>query len=188
MQNLDFFFLNSAHPLSYIEEPGETPVFVSIITDKQKEAYIKAGYKPVIIDENAGDVDQYYLLSGHRHKAPNAAEQIQNPEYEAQGIVLASKLSTYYTLLKLTKGKKYQDLTIPALNDLYAKQFHWNLVPNADRTSTQVQQAFPFSPVPRAHISADSNEPAIDSEWMLSLFFLIVISVFLYFALKRKKN
>ncbi len=32
LQNLDFFFTHSVHPLIYLEGSGITPVFISIIT------------------------------------------------------------------------------------------------------------------------------------------------------------
>jgi hypothetical protein len=187
MQNLDFFFLNSVYPLQYIE--GENPVFVSIITPEQKTEYEKAGYKPRIIDENAGDVNQYYIMSTYHHNTPNFADQLQNPEYKQQGLELAYQLSTYMILLKVSDQTSFSQLAIPILKQFNARRLKWNLVPPTGRTSVAVQQAFPFSPSPVPYLHTSHKAAWIaDPAWVLSFVFLIAIVILLSCSLKRKKK
>jgi hypothetical protein len=180
LQNLDFFFTHSVHPIAYYEQkntntPIKIPVFLSIITPEQKEEYLKAGYKPVIVDENAGALEQYSVLY---NRNSNQSQLLTNQEYKQQGLELVYPVTEYTTLIKLAPSVTYHNLHIPGLTRFQPRKIFMDLVPPVDRTS----------PALRTATTVASNKPAIDSEWMLSLFFLIVISVFLYFALKRNKN
>lgn len=181
MQNLDFFFLNSIHPLKYIEvsEGGDIPVFVSIVTLEQKEAYEKAGYKPIIVDENPGALRQYYVMTTKKHKTPNVAEQLQNLELKQQGLELAYQLTRYNTLLKLSPGTSFSQLTIPAVQHFNARQIRSDMVPPTGRTS--ISSA---SPKTNSEKHAKEETQKLIASW----FFLLAILTFLLISLRRKSR
>lgn len=207
-QNLDFFFINSTHPLFFAEDEGETPVFLSIITPEQEATYRNAGYNPLIIDQSAGEIRQYHLLSMHRHKFENVGAQLTDPLYKDLGIEMIHQLSKYYTLFKLREGLTWGEIDFPknrtlqekqtdanvnsahnhSLDDLHgAKRLTRELFPPADRTSTAVQKAAEGkknpTPVPQTTV-ADAE---FSVAWLIQLIlFLVILSVVIAFI--RRTN
>lgn len=184
-QNLDFFFLNSVAPLYYIE--SEKPVFVAMINPEQKKAYERAGYQPKIVDEEAGALTQYYIMSTHHHKTPNIAKDLQKPEYKKQGLELAYELETYTTLLKVSKDTSFSQLGIALLEPFNARQLHWNLVPPTGRTSKEVQEKFPFSPQGAIEKNSQKQAYAYLTETIVAVAVLTAL-ILLAFFLKRKRK
>lgn len=122
LQKLDFFFEHSVYSLGYYDGNAVQPsVFLSMITPEQKEEYIKNGYQPKIIDDNAGDVIQYYEIRDNQ--GVNQYTKLTDSTYRQQGLELVYPLTPHITLIKLTKGIEYSQLTIPYLKNYKEIQF-----------------------------------------------------------------
>lgn len=182
-QNLDFFFSQSVHPIAYYERsntntPVKIPVFLSIISPEQKEEYIKAGYAPVIVDENAGNLEQYYALYS---RESGQANLLTNPVYKKQGLELVYPLTDYATLIKLTPGMRYSHLDIPGLEKFRARKFFMDLVPPTDRTTKQ-----PNSITPAA--SQEQIEKQTKNHPVAILIFVLAIIIIIFAEIRLKKT
>lgn len=191
-QNLDFFFAHSVHPITYYEEgntntPMKTAVFLSIITPEQKEEYIKAGYRPVIVDEDAGDLRQYYVLYS---REPNQSFRLEDPELEDDGLEMYYPVTDYITLIKLDPDSDYSDLDIRGGSRFHARRFFMNLIPPTDRTTSAAYQSF-LTPTPMLRFNimqkAQRQQPS-NKEFILALIVLSGVLGFVWFTTKRHKN
>jgi len=95
--DIDFLFENSTRVLEYLEGVDvDRPLFLSLISPEQKEIYIKNGFNPEIIDENA-DIERFVLLYNPR---PDQSEKLKP---YGEPIIISS----HYTLLKMTVGAEF---------------------------------------------------------------------------------
>jgi len=171
-QNLDFFFINSVHPLVYFESKKGVSEFFSIITPEQKNAYIKAGYKPRIIDSNAGDIDQYYVLHNRKPYNPNLLKRQVQPE---AGLDMIYHVDEYNTLIKVSGDKTLEQLNLGSKNNVYARRLRHDLTPPYNRTT----------------FSKDYNQEPMrydDREIRMMLFGLLIILVFAVTTYSRNKK
>lgn len=92
-------FNNSRRVWDYFEgEDVDKPLFLSLMTEKQRQILIKEGLTPRILDSRP-DLSRYFLLAA-RHPS-----QVVNQE-ELKKLGKVTKLPPYYYLLKLTKAGK----------------------------------------------------------------------------------
>lgn len=195
-QNLDFFFLNSTYPLKFIEPsyPEDNAVFLSVVTPEQKVAYEKAGYNPVVIDENVGSINDYYISQSLTHRIENLAVSVQKPEYKANGLEMAYQLTKYTALFKVAPDTTFSKLNIPELEYVNAKAFSWNLVPPPNRTSAEVQALLPFEPELKPFTGGEKsiNQVNTSDETESNVPLLIigsaVITVIILFIIFRRKK
>lgn len=179
LQNLDFFFTHSVYKIAYYEEqntntPVKTPVFLSIITPAQMEEYLKAGYKPVIVDENAGEITQYYELFS---RVPNQSYLITNPEFNKLGLELVYPVTEYAALIKLAPGITYRNLDIPGLHKFQPRMFSMDIVLPDDRISADLRTTGAI-PVPLI----DEENP-LDNP-LAFLIFISAVSFISYIVIK----
>jgi hypothetical protein len=181
-QSLDFFFTHSVHKLAYYEQqnknyPIKTPVFLSIITQDQKQEYIHAGYKPIIVDENAGDIKQYYVVY---NRQANQSSLLADPVFKQQGLELVYPITEYSTLIKLVPAVAYHNLNIPGLHKFQARRFLRDLVPPTDKTSFYSKAIVSPSPL--------KTNKATNSESLIAAIVIVFLIAGLFFYKRRLKK
>lgn len=148
-QNLSFFFDNSEIPVEFFETEDAPPVFISIVTPSQIDMYKKAGYDPVVVDEKAGDIDQYYLLYGKRKHTDNLYQLLQD-DLQGKGLELAYPVTKYTVLVKVADGLDFKQLNIPDLQRGKPRQLIGAITPPPTRTQKATAVAVQTSKGPNA--------------------------------------
>jgi hypothetical protein len=100
-EDLDVLFTQSSRVLDYFEGEGvEEPIFLSIITEPQRQNLINKNFKVNILDSlnNLNDIESYTLLY---HPQPDQSKLLTN-----LGKVLV--VSKHYTILKTTSEKPFK--------------------------------------------------------------------------------
>lgn len=181
-EDIDFLINHSIHPVDYLEGGDiKVPVFLSIITPQQKSEYITAGYKPVIIDNNAGSINQYYMVTADDPNTRNLLKVFD----------VVYPISDTNILIKLPKGKNIFDYRKGDLLTIEAKMYYHDLVPPQNRTK------YTYAPSPTVTIALSlppikvSENNRENSPFILVILFLVLINsgvIAGYFYLRRRNR
>ena len=180
-QNLEFFFDNNGTPLEFFEVPDETPIFLSIVTPDQLETYKEKGYKPIIIDQQAGSISQYYIIYGSRFKNNDHYALLQNEVQKNQGLEFAYPVITYTTLVKVAPGRTLAQLNIN-LKRTHQRQLAIPLNPRFAGRS--VQGTASNETVSKPKVTKKVND---SSGFFDALSWIVVITVIAVYAVQVKR-
>lgn len=182
-QNLDFFFQNSIHPIADVTNKGEPSVFVSIITSAQMEKYKQAGFAPTVIDTNAGDLNQYYMISTNKGNTVKIDRtQLDDPQLKERGMEFIYPLSSIDYIMKLKKGVYFVDVRTGPLKGIAAKQIHRNLYPPVDKTT---KRAFKRKSSSQTNITKSNGYQGLD---VLSIILGLGTGGMIYYFLRSRKT
>lgn len=177
--DIDFFIAHSTHPLDYFEGGDvPSPIFLSIITSQQQNEYISAGYKPNIIDSEAGEITDYYIIT------------IDDPANKdlLKVFDLVYPISNTSVLIKVHKGKKFRDYHEAGIVELEAKRYTRDLAPPPFRIKAtiipsptkEVMRSFPTT------VPVSKTEP--NSVNILPIILIILAAAISYSIWKKRKN
>lgn len=172
-EDIDILFAQSVHPLEYLEgKQFKTPLFLSIITPQQKKELIKARFTPTIIDDNAGEITQYYLLEHGRQDG-----------YQLKGFDVAYQISDYHTIIKLPRDKIFDDVQTGVLTSYAPRQFTDDLVQPPMRTKNHLTPA----PPPVSITPLAEKKPSRSLPWMAYyLPFILMAGAFISYTYYKK--
>lgn len=180
-QKLDFFFNNSLVPVEFFEVKDTPPVFVSFISEEQLNRYKDNGYDPIVIDKNAGAINQYYLLYGKRYKNAHQAAILQDEVQKNQGLELAYQLTNYVSIVKVAQGKKLEQLSLQDLKHAHARQLSGAVQPQNTLVARTKPTRAPEKD--RPILSQANNAPQFPTIFS----FFVVFAVILLFVYQAKK-
>lgn len=174
-EDLDILFSQSTRVLDYFEGEGvEKPIFLTIITEPQRQNLLDKGFKIRIVDSlnNLNDISNYTLLY---HPKPNQSNLLTN-----LGKVFV--VSKHYTILKTTPDKPFKHEGVAA--KFFVIPINNQVVTPPYRTKTIIPTQKPspsFTPLLIHPLFSGKTV-------LLSLFFTLLISGVSYLWLKKRKK
>lgn len=177
-EDLDVLFTQSSRVIDYLEGEGiEEPIFLSIITEPQRQNLTNKNFKIRVLDSlnNLNDISNYTLLY---HPQPDQSNLLIN-----LGKVFV--VSKHYTILKSSPEKPF--VYQGAAAKFFIIPFAKVVVTPPYRTKTIVPTKPPL-PSPPAGGPAKSPFPLIKTIFVSLILSLIIIGVVYLFFQSRKKK
>lgn len=175
--DVDFLIQHSTHPLDFLEGGDiRSPLFLSIITLSQLNEYLNAGYKPKIIDKNAGAITQYYMLT-YDGPGPYNADLLK--EFK-----LSYRISKTMVLVKLPEDKEFASYQKGDMLVFEPKRYFRNLIPPPGLTKPSIVS---FSPTPIPFYRLPENKTDNSSTVMVTLLMLTALGSICGLIWKNRK-
>lgn len=175
-EDLDFLFSQSSRVIDYLEGEGvEEPIFLTIITEPQRQNLMSKDFKIKVLDglNNLNDINNYTLLY---HPQPDQSNLLSN-----RGKILV--VSPHYTLLKTTPEKPFKHEGEAA--KFFIIPFAKEIVTPPYRTKTIVPPTKPPLPL----ITPTPLPSPLIKTVFVSLFLSLIISGVIYlFSQRREKK